>query len=100
MPFRTVHGSPDKGDKYALEYEFITLTVRIYKDDNRIASFTVTSSGVASARITDLTLVHPHQFTKALFETIRAWLVRMGYAHVSYERQIKKGQFVSKEFKL
>ena len=100
MPFKTVHGTPNKGDNYALEYEFVTLTVRIYKGDNRIASFTVTSSGVSSARVTDLTLVHPHRFTRAMLDIIRMWLVRMGYSNVSYERQIKKGQFVSKEFKL
>lgn len=100
MPFRTVHETPECGDKYALEYEIVNLTVRIFDGNTRIASFTVISSGVSSARITDLTLVHPHQFTRELFKVIRGWLKRMGYSNVSYERQIKKGQFVSKEFKL
>lgn len=99
MPYKTVHNTPDKTG-ISLEYEFVTLTVRIYDGEKRIASFTVTSTGATTARITDLTLVHPHKFTRELMKVIRSWLVRMGYSQVSYERQIKKHHFVIKEYKL
>lgn len=98
--FRAVKSNTRSGGEYSLEYEFTTLTVRIYRGEVRIGSFTVISSGAFSARITDLTLREPYRLTRTLFRGIGALLRSLNYTRVNFERQIGRGNFVVKEYDL
>jgi len=101
MPFLTCEKDTDTPHDYSLECEFTHITIRIFiLNKERIGSFTVISSGIDAARITDLTLIEPHKFNKVIFKTINSKLKALGFKKVSFERQTKNNKFSVRTYEL
>ncbi len=86
MPFTTYQSKASS--PFVIEAEANSYKLRLFSPSGeRIGSLDVTTIGSDTARVTDLTLIHPHTVTKALLQEIRLWLKEQGgYKNIKFER--------------
>lgn len=78
---------------YLIQSEVTAEKLRLFKKKQRVCSVDVVACSPTEARVFDLTMIHPHDFTARMFRDIRVHLKARGFKIGHFERLLPNGEF-------